>query len=78
MGLIRVNGVFREVTGTGAVRPDGKVSGTVTVAAASIDTRNSRRDAHLCSADFFDSDNYPDITFTTNGIRPAGQTRFRE
>ncbi len=74
MGLIRVNGVFREVTGTGAVRPDGKVSGTVTVAAASIDTRNSRRDAHLCSADFFDSDNYPDITFTTNGIRPAGQS----
>ena len=33
MGLIPVNGVFREVTGTGTVRPDGAVSGTLTVAA---------------------------------------------
>ncbi len=74
MGLIRVNGVFREVTGTGTVGPDGEVSGTVTVAAASIDTKNIRRDTHLCSADFFDSINHPDITFTTNGIRPSGQS----
>lgn len=74
MGLIRVNGVFREVTGTGTVRPDGKVSGTVTVAAASIDTKNTRRDTHLCSADFFDSGNHPDITFTMNGIRSSGQS----
>lgn len=74
MGLIRVNGVFREVTGTGAVRPDGEVSGTVTVAAASIDTRNTRRDTHLRSADFFDSGNHPDITFTMDDIRPSGQS----
>ena len=34
-GLMRVNGVFREVSGNGTVSPDGEVSGTVTVAAAS-------------------------------------------
>ena len=71
-GLVRVKGVFGEVSGNGTVSPDGEVSGTLTVAAASIDTKNSRRDKHLRSADFFDSDNYPDITFTAEGIRPAG------
>jgi polyisoprenoid-binding protein YceI len=72
-GLVRTNGVFREVSGKGTISPDGEVSGTVTVGAASIDTKNTRRDAHLRSADFFDSDNNPDITFTADGIRPSGQ-----
>ncbi len=73
MGLIRVNGVFREVTGTGTVRPDGEVSGAVMVATASIDTKNTRRDTHLRSADFFDSGNHPNNTFPTKGIRLSGQ-----
>jgi polyisoprenoid-binding protein YceI len=72
-GLVPVNGVFREVSGNGTVSADGEVSGTVTVAAASIDTKNTRRDTHLRSADFFDSGNNPDITFTADGIRPSGQ-----
>jgi polyisoprenoid-binding protein YceI len=72
-GLAAVNGVFREISGTGIVSPDGEVSGTVTVAAASIDTKNTRRDRHLRSADFFDSGNNPDITFTADGVRPSGQ-----
>jgi polyisoprenoid-binding protein YceI len=72
-GLARVNGVFREVSGSGTVFPDGEVSGTLTVVAASIDTKNNRRDTHLRSADFFDSGNYPDITFTAEAIRPSGQ-----
>jgi polyisoprenoid-binding protein YceI len=41
------------------------------VAAASVDTGNSKRDTHLRSADFFDSDNHPDITFTADRIRPS-------
>jgi polyisoprenoid-binding protein YceI len=71
-GLAPVNGVFREVSGNGTVSPDGEVSSTVTVAAASIDTKNPRRDTHLRSADFFDSANHPDITFTADGIRLSG------
>jgi polyisoprenoid-binding protein YceI len=51
-GLAPVNGVFSEVSGNGTVSADGEVSGTVRVAAASIDTRNARRDAHLRSAGF--------------------------
>ena len=72
-GLAPVNGVFSEVSGNGTVSADGEVSGTVRVAAASIDTRNAGRDAHLRSADFFDSGNHPDITFPVDGIRPSGQ-----
>ena len=72
-GLIPVNGVFREVSGNGTVSPEGEATGTLTIAAASIDTKNTRRDTHLRSADFFDSGNHRDITFTANRIRPSSQ-----
>jgi polyisoprenoid-binding protein YceI len=71
--LIRVTGVFRDVTGKGTVSPEGAVTGTVVVAAASVDTRKARRDAHLRSADFFDSANIPDITFTADDISLSGR-----
>jgi len=72
-GLAPVKGVFREVSGNGTISPDGRVSGTVTVATASIDTKNTRRDTHLRPADFFDMANNPDITFAADRIRPSGQ-----
>ena len=72
-GLVRANGVFREISGAGTVAAGGEVSGTVTVAAASIDTRNARRDTHLRSPDFFDSGNHPDISFAVDAIRPSGR-----
>ncbi len=72
-GLAAVNGAFREFSGNGTVSADGKASGTITVAAASIDTGNPRRDTHLRSADFFDSAIYPNIIFTTDDILPSGQ-----
>ena len=55
MGLVPVNGAFREVQRGGHHLADGKVGGTLTVAAASIDTGNGRRDKHLRSADFLDA-----------------------
>ena len=71
-GPAPVNGVFRKVSGNGTDRADGTANGIVTVAAASIETKNTRRDTHLRPADFFDSANYPDITFTADGIQPSG------
>ena len=73
MGVIPVKGIFREASGSGTVSPDGTATGTLLVAAASIDTQNTKRDTHLRSADFFDSDNHPDISFTADDIRPSGQ-----
>jgi len=70
-GLAPVKGVFREVTGNGTVSAVGEVTGTITVAARSVDTKNKKRDEHLRSADFFDAANHPDITFTVDGIKPG-------
>jgi polyisoprenoid-binding protein YceI len=71
-GLASVKGVFREVTGSGTVSATGDVAGTVTVAAASVDTKMKKRDDHLRSADFFDVANTPDITFTAEQVTPSG------
>ena len=72
-GLIPVHGVFGEVSGNGTVSAAGTARGTMTVAAASIDTGNARRDTHLRSADFFETGSYPDLIFAAEDIRPAGQ-----
>jgi polyisoprenoid-binding protein YceI len=71
-GLVPVKGVFRTVSGEGTVSPEGDVRGTLTVDAASIDTRNTKRDQHLRSADFFAADAYPSIVFTVDQVRTSG------
>ena len=71
-GLVSVKGAFREFSGKGTVSPQGEVRGTITVASASVDTKNARRDKHLRSDDFFSSDTHRDITFTVDGIKPSG------
>jgi len=40
----------------------------VTIDAASVDTRDAKRDAHLKSADFFDVAKYPSITFKSTKV----------
>lgn len=39
-----------------------------TINTASVDTRNNDRDAHLRSADFFDVENFPKMTFKATSI----------
>jgi polyisoprenoid-binding protein YceI len=70
-GLLPLHGVFHRVTGHGTVTPAGEATGVITVAAESIDTKNSRRDKHLRSADFFDVTTHPDLTYTVEGVSPA-------
>jgi len=70
-GLAPVKGTFGEVAGTGTVTPEGQVSGTLTVAAASVDTKIAKRDAHLRSAEFFDAERHPHIAFRVDRITPS-------
>ncbi len=42
----------------------------------SIDTRNTDRDNHLRSADFFDSENYPSIKFNSTDIKKVGDDEY--
>ena len=72
-GLIPVKGVFGQVTGHATVSPTGEVSGTITVAAASLGTNNARRDRHLRSGDFFAADAFPHITFSVDRLQPSGE-----
>lgn len=44
----------------------------VSIDTASISTRNEERDGHLKSADFFDVENYPTITFKSTAIEKSG------
>lgn len=71
-GLRPVHGVFGQVTGNGTVTAAGQVTGTLTVAPGSIDTKNKMRDKDLRSAKLFDIARHPDITYTVEGVQPAG------
>jgi polyisoprenoid-binding protein YceI len=67
-GLAPVKGQFAQISGEGVISPAGEVTGSIRVASASIDTKNKKRDTHLRSAEFFNSDTYPDITFAVEHV----------
>ncbi|HET8569155.1 MAG TPA: YceI family protein [Candidatus Limnocylindria bacterium] len=49
-----------------------KASAVVRIPTATIATGDEKRDAHLRSADFFDSERYPEAVFRLTGLRPKG------
>ncbi|NUU22150.1 MAG: YceI family protein [Streptomycetaceae bacterium] len=77
--VTKVRGAFNDFEGTAYL--DGgdpaKSSASVTLKAASIDTRNEQRDGHLRTNDFLDAPNFPDITFTSTGVEPLGGETYR-
>jgi polyisoprenoid-binding protein YceI len=74
--VTKVRGSFNEFEGTATL--DGadpaKSTAKVTINAASIDTRNAQRDAHLRSNDFLAMEEYPEITFVATSVAQTGPT----
>ena len=72
--LSKVRGRFSDFNGTvtfdDANPQNSRVD--VTIQARSIDTAEGDRDKHLRSADFFDVDNYPTLTFASTSVTPRG------
>lgn len=72
-GIAKVRGTVAITEGAITVAEDLTVSSvTATLDPATIDTRDANRDGHLKSADFFEVDTYPTWTFTSTGVRAAG------
>src|SRR5688500_12294057 len=74
-----VNGSFRRFSGK-VVLDERDVARSLIEAeidAASIDTRQEQRDAHLRSGDFFDAENHPVITFRSKQIDQLRHAHFR-
>jgi polyisoprenoid-binding protein YceI len=73
-----VKGRFTEVTGTliGDDTDPENSSIELTIPVLGIDTRESQRDAHLRSADFFEAERYPEIHFRSTRIARAGKGQF--
>ncbi len=76
--VTKVRGAFNEVTGSGYLDEENLSAShlEVTIKAASIDTRNPDRDAHLRSNDFLAMDEYPEITFRSTAVDKLDQERY--
>jgi polyisoprenoid-binding protein YceI len=73
LGLAKTRGRFTAFEGTvvvGELPTDTTVD--VRIEAASVDTNDGTRDEHLRSADFFDVEHHPHLTFRSTAVRGEG------
>ena len=77
LGIATVRGTFGEFEGKIVLDgniADAKVTGSAK--AASIDTSQPDRDTHLRSADFFDAETYPELTFESTSLTEVDEETF--
>jgi polyisoprenoid-binding protein YceI len=79
MMVSRTKGRFTKFDGTIQFDDENLAnsSAKVEIDVASIDTHDAKRDEHLRSADFFDVEKYPTITFVSREIKPLGKDKFQ-
>ena len=73
MMISNVKGQFPKVTGVLTLDEYDLKNSRIeaVIEAASIETRDAQRDAHLKSADFFHVEKFPSLSFKSAGIRPV-------
>ncbi|MDV6169811.1 YceI family protein [Flavobacterium sp. DG1-102-2] len=73
-----VTGSFKEFTGEASTPEDTFEGGeiAITIKSESVNTNNGQRDGHLKSADFFDAENYPEITVKTTSIKQIDEDEY--
>jgi polyisoprenoid-binding protein YceI len=77
MMVAKVRGQFAGVNGTVVVADEPLASSVeATIDVTTVDTRDETRDGHLRSADFFDAESYPSITYRSTSVSKAGKGRF--
>ena len=78
MGVATVRGEFNEFEGTIEIGDDLASSRAYgTVRTDSVDTNQEQRDAHLRSADFFEVDAYPEMSFESSAIERIDEETLR-
>ena len=77
MMIAKVHGGFTKLTGSLSLNRNDPSKSVVEaiIDAGSIDTREPKRDEHLQSADFFDVEKYPSITFKSRKVKQEGDGR---
>jgi polyisoprenoid-binding protein YceI len=76
--LSKVRGHFSEFDGQITFDPDAPEQGTVqfSIQAASINTNEPKRDAHLRSEDFFAVDQHPTLTFVSRAVAKTNVAEY--
>ncbi len=76
--ITNVTGNFTNFTSVVEADPNDFASAKIsfTADAASINTNNEQRDGHLKSADFFEIEKYPQITFEANGMKKKSADEY--
>ncbi len=77
--VTKVRGAFNDFEGSGFYDAETPANSklTVTIKAASIDTRNADRDAHLKSNDFFSMDEFPEIKFVSTAFNKVDDDSYK-
>ncbi|WP_018665205.1 YceI family protein [Heyndrickxia acidiproducens] len=78
MMISKVKGSFQKFEADIEADPQDLTSAAVsfTIDVSSIDTKNTDRDNHLRSADFFDAENYPNITFLSTSVTKVDDDEY--
>ncbi|HEY4551625.1 MAG TPA: YceI family protein [Bacillaceae bacterium] len=78
MMVSKVKGSFNDFSAKVEADPADLTTASLkfTINTASIDTRNEDRDNHLRSADFFDVEQYPELTFASTNIEKKGDSIY--